>query len=181
MDDVRIPAHLGGTPQELTWSTDLPETHPHFKHRGECKGITQILRERGLWDYFTITQRRKMVLECADCKTSGAQRAARVRAQRLHAQDEAKGLFVDPEALYQAYLRQEGIAAEYAAEAGRTECCWKRILDLQTDFQEEKPELQRLLESRGHRCVFLPAFHCELNPIELYWGYIKNSESSMPL
>lgn len=61
-------------------------------------------------------------------------------------------------------------------EALRTTCCWTRILDLQSDFVNEVPELQRLLREAGYEALFLPEFHCELNPIELYWGYIKNSE-----
>ncbi|KAG2071521.1 hypothetical protein BDR04DRAFT_1015678, partial [Suillus decipiens] len=26
---------------------------------------------------------------------------------------------------------------------------------------------------KGHVCLFLPKFHCELNPIEMLWGYAK--------
>ncbi|KZP28152.1 hypothetical protein FIBSPDRAFT_729739, partial [Athelia psychrophila] len=29
------------------------------------------------------------------------------------------------------------------------------------------------LEARGHICMFLPKFHCNLNPIEMLWGYAK--------
>jgi len=30
-----------------------------------------------------------------------------------------------------------------------------------------------VIVAAGHICVFLPKFHPELNPIEMYWGWIK--------
>lgn len=33
-----------------------------------------------------------------------------------------------------------------------------------------------IIEDGGHICLFLPKFHCELNPIEIYWAYIKQGE-----
>jgi hypothetical protein len=30
-----------------------------------------------------------------------------------------------------------------------------------------------LIKEQGHKCVFIPKFHCELNSIEMYWGYLK--------
>jgi hypothetical protein len=56
---------------------------------------------------------------------------------------------------------------------GRTDCCCRRILFLQPDFVSEKPQLQELVESRGHLCDFYPKYHCELNFIEQYWGAAK--------
>nr|GAT43958.1 predicted protein [Mycena chlorophos] len=41
------------------------------------------------------------------------------------------------------------------------------------DFKAEKPLLQVLIEKRGHICLFLPKFHCELNPIEMVWAELK--------
>ncbi|TFK57758.1 hypothetical protein BDN72DRAFT_782883 [Pluteus cervinus] len=38
----------------------------------------------------------------------------------------------------------------------------------------EKPLLQIVIEQAGHKCVFLPKFHCELNPIELVWAQVKH-------
>ena len=34
------------------------------------------------------------------------------------------------------------------------------------DFKKEKCRVYSFLSSHGHTCVFLPKFHCELNPIE---------------
>ncbi|CZT07045.1 uncharacterized protein RAG0_12651 [Rhynchosporium agropyri] len=49
--------------------------------------------------------------------------------------------------------------------------CSARILASHKDFYEQKSALEELLEARGHKCLFLPKFHCELNPIEMYWAY----------
>jgi len=56
---------------------------------------------------------------------------------------------------------------------GATDCCAKRILDLQPDFQEQKSLVQEVIEAAGHLCIFLPKFHCELNFIEFFWGAVK--------
>ncbi len=37
----------------------------------------------------------------------------------------------------------------------------------------EKPLIQSIIEDAGHVCLFLPWFHCELNVIEMLWGYAK--------
>ena len=37
------------------------------------------------------------------------------------------------------------------------------------DFLNEKPIVRKLVEEKGHKCVFIPKFHCELNPIERAW------------
>ncbi|GAA5975658.1 hypothetical protein JCM11641_003559 [Rhodosporidiobolus odoratus] len=50
---------------------------------------------------------------------------------------------------------------------GKTDCCLSRILSLHEDFRNEKPALQKQTEKAGHACIFLPKFHCELNPIEM--------------
>ncbi|KAF9502651.1 hypothetical protein BS47DRAFT_1335027 [Hydnum rufescens UP504] len=33
--------------------------------------------------------------------------------------------------------------------------------------------VEELISRAGHHCLFLPKFHCELNPIDMYWGYAK--------
>ena len=36
-----------------------------------------------------------------------------------------------------------------------------------------KGAIAETIEKAGHKCIFYPKFHCELNPIEMYWGYSK--------
>jgi hypothetical protein len=49
----------------------------------------------------------------------------------------------------------------------------QHVLSFQDDFWMERPLIQSLIEDSGHICLFLPKFHCELNPIEILWGYGK--------
>ena len=41
------------------------------------------------------------------------------------------------------------------------------------DFKNEKCQLEKLVQNRGHLCVFIPKYHCELNPIENVWNDAK--------
>ncbi|OJA13487.1 hypothetical protein AZE42_08411 [Rhizopogon vesiculosus] len=40
--------------------------------------------------------------------------------------------------------------------------------------------LETLIKKAGHECIFLPKFHCELNPIEMYWGWCKYRYREVP-
>ena len=42
-----------------------------------------------------------------------------------------------------------------------------------TDFKEEKTKIEHFLNDVGHVYIFLPKFHCELNPIERCWAQAK--------
>ena len=57
--------------------------------------------------------------------------------------------------------------------SNKSPCCLARILSTHKDFFEQKSAIRMLIKERGHKCVFLPKFYCELNPIEMYWGYSK--------
>jgi hypothetical protein len=48
-----------------------------------------------------------------------------------------------------------------------TNCCMARLLSQQDDFKNQPSMLETFIRSRGHECMFLPKFHCELNPIEM--------------
>ena len=59
----------------------------------------------------------------------------------------------------------------------RRSCCARRILQAQPDFVEQKSSIEELIHSRGHFAFFYPKFHCELNHIEMYWGYVKRCDT----
>lgn len=131
---------------------------------GQPKGMEQVLRERGLLD----------VLNAAAQKRKNGSTALGICRECTKSQ-KARDL--------EAKARREGLDAEEAEGEGAFEddddnnrpadCCMQRALECQPDFKAEKPLLQVLIEKRGHICLFLPKFHCELNPIEMVWAQIK--------
>ena len=54
----------------------------------------------------------------------------------------------------------------YNPEGG---CCARRVLEAERGFQYQKGRPQEEVEALGHRVLFYPKFHCELNFIERYW------------
>jgi len=46
-------------------------------------------------------------------------------------------------------------------------CCMARLLSKQEDFTNQISMLETVIWEAGHKCIFLPKFHCELNPIEM--------------
>lgn len=54
-----------------------------------------------------------------------------------------------------------------------TTCCATRVLSAQPDFMSQKCRLQEVIEAAGHKCLFYPKFHCELNFIESFWADVK--------
>jgi hypothetical protein len=53
------------------------------------------------------------------------------------------------------------------------ECCALHRLGAQPDFKAQKSIPYEAIDKTCHICDFLPKFHCELAPIENYWGYAK--------
>jgi hypothetical protein len=52
---------------------------------------------------------------------------------------------------------------------------WLRwVIAHETDFQAQENLLTDLVLSRGHKVLFLPKFHCELNVAGLHWGILKS-------
>jgi hypothetical protein len=56
---------------------------------------------------------------------------------------------------------------------GAQDCCCRQILYRQPDFSEAESLLETLARSYQVETLFLPKFHCELNPIEQCWGFSK--------
>ena len=49
----------------------------------------------------------------------------------------------------------------------------KMLIESLPDFRDQKSRIHEVITERGHLCLFLPKFHCELNWIELYWCLAK--------
>ena len=75
--------------------------------------------------------------------------------------------------------------AEYGFNVGRmhakcspicplenTDCCMAQLLSKQDDFWLQESLLKKKIKGRGHICVFLPKFHCELNLIKMVFYFI---------
>jgi hypothetical protein len=134
--------------------------------RGAPKGMRVVLEKRGLWRVST----------CDCCNW-----LARART-RGHASEHFLVLF---SLCHWACAELRADCAECTkertrgfigtADASRTTCCAKRILALQPDFTETRSRLEEVIIARGHRCLFYPKFHCELNFIELAWGSVKRA------
>jgi len=76
-------------------------------------------------------------------------------------------------------------------------CCMAHLLSKQEDFMSQVSMLKTTIKEAGHKCIFLPKFHCELNPIEMvsllhilcaqvlkfrfkYWGWVKYRYCKVP-
>ncbi|KAI0037719.1 hypothetical protein FA95DRAFT_1506618 [Auriscalpium vulgare] len=59
-------------------------------------------------------------------------------------------------------------------------CCCRRLLFNEPDFANVPSLLETHCQARGFEVIFLPKFHCELNPIEQCWGYAKRVYREYP-
>jgi hypothetical protein len=46
------------------------------------------------------------------------------------------------------------------------DCCMAQLLSHQGDFKNQVSLVEELIKRRGHEVIFLPKFHCELNPLK---------------
>lgn len=68
----------------------------------------------------------------------------------------------------------------FKCEEGRTDCCCRRALFSQPDFEARDSILEEVARSLGTQVIFLPKYHCELNPIEQLWGQAKKVYREKP-
>ncbi|KZP03294.1 hypothetical protein FIBSPDRAFT_769167, partial [Athelia psychrophila] len=60
---------------------------------------------------------------------------------------------------------ENGLRAQcegFKCVSGATDCCCRRLLFCQPDFQAQKSQLEEYITVRGHLCDFYPKYHCEL-------------------
>jgi hypothetical protein len=181
-DDPCIPPHLRGLPQSFCYPCD----HPEPNLAGQPKGVCVILQERGIWQHYTSMLQNNgqplLKFQCENCKTSNVRKDAEIRAVKLIRQAEESGYFVTQDQCVSELLAENSNSTandnmkedETNSSSSSTTYCWLMILSQQSDFLHKRPLLQAIIEDAGHICLFLPKFHCELNPIELFWSYIKD-------
>ena len=146
--------------QEMVYPTNYPD--PELQ--GKPKGMKAVLQERAsVWDELSEKCGGRVVGKCKTCSKSQAKKDA----ERCVVEAKAMG---QEENLTDDVLSQ---ADKVVAAPANSWCCMHQVLSLQYDFANEKPLLQHYLEGQVHICMFLPKFHCELNPIEMLWGYAK--------
>ncbi|PLW22371.1 hypothetical protein PCASD_15904 [Puccinia coronata f. sp. avenae] len=179
-DDPRIPPHLHGRVQKFSYNP----SHPDPTRAGKPKGVQAILQERGFWSYYTQKRREAkqppLKFHCAECSLSNKKKDAITQSARLIQEAASNGYFLSEEQCVDELLENDSTnidsnLADLGDTSSNNECCWSKILSQQSDFVNERPLLQSIIEDAGHVCLFLPKFHCELNPIELYWSYIKQA------
>ncbi|POW17050.1 hypothetical protein PSTT_00862 [Puccinia striiformis] len=167
---------LRGQPQSMCFPTDYEVQ----SLAGQPKGIQQVLAERGLFQYYCGAQNDAQLpplrLKCKQCSASGAVKDAEARARNAVKQAEARGYSIDQESCFREELGTTTSAS--ALPLKLKDCCWSQIMANQSDFLAERPLLQTIIKEAGHVCLFLPKFHCELNPIELLWAYIKADKAT---
>ena len=155
---------LRGQRQEMVFLIDLPQDHKYYEFHGQPKGMRVVLEERGLWDGLCALNGGKALFgDCSDCKMMQKARDALARSAA------AQALFNDAE-------DKNAAPKDNQRPNQSSTCCMHKVLSLQADFQAEIPLLQQVIEAAGHKCYFLPKFHCGLNPIEMYWGWVKIHE-----
>ncbi len=151
----------------------FPEDHEDPQLRGKPKGIKAVLMERkSIWDKYNAICKAhgsRVVKRCGTCTKSQILKDAERRVAKVEEMDQQEDAAPMGETADLETKTPPAAVDEW--------CCMYRVLSLQEDFLTEKPLTQSVIEEAGHVCLFLPRFHCELNAIEMLWGYAKYRES----
>jgi len=147
-----------GKPQSMIVPEDLLKYDPNYQYHGQPKGMHIFLEEQGLISLFKEANGGKIVGECKFFKSS---------------HETKEKLMCEAQAAAAGGEEPDGMVEDALQASILNTCCMRKALESQQDFKSEKPLLQIVLEDAGHKCYFLPKFHCELNPIETYWGWTK--------
>ncbi|KAF8912422.1 hypothetical protein CPB85DRAFT_1375741 [Mucidula mucida] len=148
------PFGKGGQTQKMQFNDILPNDHPFKKYKGQLKGLCVLAEERG---YMLNNKGKHLIGECADCKHK---KSCKPHLDNL-TEEELRRIKGDNE--------NDSDKEEERA----VDCCLKRLILMQADFQNQKSMLQIIVKEVGDVCHFLLKFHPELNPIEYYWGWTK--------
>ncbi|KAF8585068.1 hypothetical protein K439DRAFT_1344462, partial [Ramaria rubella] len=132
---------------------------------GVPKGMARICEEWGLTCIIAAANNGQVVGTCQSCEMSASQRTQLEEEARKYLEEDGKHIDLDDITLGVLHARKD--------------CCMSQALALQSDFACEKSMLQMVIEAAGHQCIFLPKFHCELNPIEPVWGFARHEFSEL--
>ena len=141
----------------------------HFRHGtrvgrrckllGLAKGSRQVSLERGYHLACGRTKQGKTKYIrhcCGSCKKTGQE-------------------LVDDELLRAAGLEDQIVQKIKHAgldDRGRP-CCVVWQLEQCEDFKGQLNAVEETIKAKGHKCIFLPKFHPELNYIERFWAHCK--------
>ena len=154
---------MRGQAQQMVYPSD----HPDEKLCGLSKGMKVVLQEReSVWDQLMDSCKGKApVGKCKDCAKPQMKKDAERRVAEAEAMGQEDTVAEDR---HHSFTRtgDNRIDEQLVLHVSRH-------LSLQEDFANEKSMLQHYIEGRGHICMFLPKFHCKLNPIEMVWGFMK--------
>ena len=132
---------------------------------GVCKGLTQIAKERSLVYIFQTL--------CQQEKHRNIENRRRKEIVAKYKENRR-----DPDAMNNLLARPSHEQVLY--EASRIHCeCIRCAMRRENDFMSKKCALEELYDKhnlqhhKNHRCIYLPKFHPEFNPIERCWSRMK--------